>query len=93
MAGVRMLQAGGNAFDAVAATAAAQRGGTYMSGLAGLGLATVYTAHDGQLRSLDFHPRYRAISTPPVDPRRDRGRPQRQWRARQSRRLVFLAAN
>ena len=57
MAGVRMLQAGGNAFDAVAATAAALNvAEPYMSGLAGLGLATVYTAHDGQLRSLDFHP-------------------------------------
>jgi gamma-glutamyltranspeptidase/glutathione hydrolase len=56
-AGVRMLQHGGNAFDAIAATAAALNVvEPYMSGLAGLGMAVVYTAADRRVRSLDFHP-------------------------------------
>ena len=57
LAGVNMLQAGGNAFDAIAATAATLNVvEPYMSGMAGLGMATVYTAADDRLRSLDFHP-------------------------------------
>ena len=57
MAGSRMLQAGGNAFDAIAATAAALHVvEPYMSGLAGLGMATVFTAKDRRVRALDFHP-------------------------------------
>jgi gamma-glutamyltranspeptidase / glutathione hydrolase len=57
MAGVRMLHNGGNAFDAIAATAAALNVvEPYMSGLAGLGMATVFTAKDGRVRALDFHP-------------------------------------
>lgn len=56
-AGIRMLQQGGNAFDAIAATAAALNVvEPFMSGLAGLGMATVYTASDRRVRSLDFHP-------------------------------------
>lgn len=57
MAGARMLHAGGNAFDAIAAVAAALNVvEPFMSGLAGLGMATVYTAKDKQVRVLDFHP-------------------------------------
>ena len=57
LAGLRMLDQGGNAFDAIAATAAALNVvEPYMSGLAGLGMAVVYTAHDAKIRSLDFHP-------------------------------------
>ena len=57
MAGIRMLQAGGNAFDAIAATATALNVvEPYMSGLAGLGMATVFTAADRRVRTLDFHP-------------------------------------
>lgn len=56
-AGARMLQDGGNAFDAIAATAAALNVvEPYMSGLAGLGMAVVYSASDRRIRSLDFHP-------------------------------------
>jgi|TARA_R110002072_G_scaffold123048_29_gene258181 gamma-glutamyltranspeptidase/glutathione hydrolase len=57
MAGARMLSAGGNAFDAVAAVAAALNVvEPFMSGLAGLGMATLYSARDGAVRTLDFHP-------------------------------------
>lgn len=57
LAGVGMLQKGGNAFDAVVAAAAALNVvEPYMSGLAGLGMAVVRTAADGRVRSLDFHP-------------------------------------
>lgn len=56
-AGVRILQQGGNAFDAIAATAAALNVvEPFMSGLAGLGMAMVRTAADGRVRCLSFHP-------------------------------------
>jgi gamma-glutamyltranspeptidase/glutathione hydrolase len=54
-AGARVLWAGGNAFDAAAATAAAL--GVvepFMSGLAGGGMATVYSAREGRVRALMF---------------------------------------
>jgi gamma-glutamyltranspeptidase/glutathione hydrolase len=54
-AGARVLWAGGNAFDAAAAVAAAL--GVvepFMSGLAGGGMATVYVAREGRVRSLMF---------------------------------------
>ncbi|MEM6742876.1 MAG: gamma-glutamyltransferase [Pseudomonadota bacterium] len=57
LAGVRMLQNGGNAFDAAVAMAAVLNVvEPFMSGLAGLGMATVFTAKNGKVRSLDFHP-------------------------------------
>ena len=57
-AGARMLASGGNAFDAAAATAAALNVvEPFMSGLAGLGLATCYVAKEQRVRTLDFVPR------------------------------------
>src|SRR5262245_20409869 len=56
-AGAKMLASGGNAFDAAAATAAALNVvEPYMSGLAGLGLATCYVAKEQRVRTLDFVP-------------------------------------
>jgi gamma-glutamyltranspeptidase/glutathione hydrolase len=56
-AGVRLLAQGGNAFDAAAATAAALNVvEPYMSGLAGMGMATCYVAREGRVRTLDFVP-------------------------------------
>ena len=54
-AGARILRDGGNAFDAAAATAAALNVcEPFMSGLAGLGMATCYVAAEKRVRSLDF---------------------------------------
>lgn len=54
-AGVRLLAQGGNAFDAAAATAAALNVvEPYMSGLAGMGMATCYVARERRIRTLDF---------------------------------------
>lgn len=54
-AGARVLGNGGNAFDAAAATAATLNVvEPYMSGLAGLGMATCYIAAEKRVRSLDY---------------------------------------
>lgn len=56
-AGVRILADGGNAFDAIAAVAATLNVvEPFMSGLAGLGMATVWSARERRVRTLDFHP-------------------------------------
>ena len=57
-AGALMLNRGGNAFDAVVATAAALNVvEPYMSSLAGQGLATCWIAHEKRVRTLNFVPR------------------------------------
>ncbi|MGI9333608.1 MAG: gamma-glutamyltransferase, partial [Gammaproteobacteria bacterium] len=56
-AGARVLNDGGNAFDAAVATAAALNvTEPFMSGLAGLGMATCYVAAERTVRTLDFVP-------------------------------------
>ena len=54
-AGARVLRGGGNAFDAAVATAAALNAvEPFMSGLAGMGMATCYVADQERVRTLDF---------------------------------------
>jgi len=54
-AGARIMREGGNAFDAIAATAAVLNvAEPYMSGLAGMGMATMYVAKEKRVRTLDF---------------------------------------
>lgn len=56
-AGARVLRDGGNAFDAIVATAATLNVcEPFMSGIAGNGLATCYVAKEGRVRTLDFTP-------------------------------------
>ncbi|MBM3948151.1 MAG: gamma-glutamyltransferase [SAR202 cluster bacterium] len=65
MAGVRMLQAGGNAFDAAVAVASTL--GVvepFMSGPGGIGVALMYVAKEKRLRVLNFSGRAPKKATP-----------------------------
>jgi gamma-glutamyltranspeptidase/glutathione hydrolase len=72
LAGVRMLLEGGNAFDAIVATAAALNVvEPYMSGIAGVGYALTYSAADKKLRALDYCGRTPHAATPDLYPTPD----------------------
>ena len=65
LAGVRMLLQGGNAFDAIVATAAALNVvEPYMSGIAGVGYALAYSKQNKKLRVLDYCGRTPHAATP-----------------------------
>ena len=55
LAGLRVLQSGGNAFDAVVATASTLNVvEPYMSGVGGIGVALAHVAREGRVRAIDF---------------------------------------
>ena len=65
LAGVRILLAGGNAFDAIVAVAAALNvAEPYMSGIAGVGYALLYNAKEERIRTLDYCGRTPHRATP-----------------------------
>jgi gamma-glutamyltranspeptidase/glutathione hydrolase len=65
VAGLRILQQGGNAIDAAVATAAALNvAEPYMSGIAGVGYMLVYSATERRLRVLDYVGPSAAAATP-----------------------------
>jgi gamma-glutamyltranspeptidase / glutathione hydrolase len=72
LAGTRMLLQGGNAFDAIVATAAALNVvEPYMSGMAGVGYALAYSAKEKSLRVLDYCGRTPHAATPDLYPTPD----------------------
>ncbi len=72
LAGTRILLQGGNAFDAIVATAAALNVvEPYMSGIAGVGYALAYSAADEKLRVLDYCGRTPYAATPDLYPTED----------------------
>ena len=65
VAGLRVLMDGGNAFDAVVATAAALNVvEPYMSGVGGIGAALAYVAAEGRVRALNFSGRAPKAAVP-----------------------------
>ena len=67
LAGLRVLQDRGNAFDATVATAAALNVvEPYMSGVGGIGVALAYIAREGRVRALDFSGRAPNAAEPAV---------------------------
>ena len=55
LAGLRVLQDGGNAFDAAVTTASVLNVvEPYMSGMGGIGVGLAYVADEGRVRTLDF---------------------------------------
>ena len=67
LAGLRVLQDGGNAFDAVVATASTLNVvEPYMSGVGGIGVALAYVAGEGRVRALDFSGRAPQAAIPSV---------------------------
>ena len=67
MAGLDALKDGGNAFDAVVATASTLNVvEPYMSGVGGIGAALARVAREGRVRALDFSGRMPAAAEPSV---------------------------
>ncbi len=65
LAGVRMLMAGGNAFDAAVAVASTLNVcEPFMSGAAGVGVALAYVAAEDRVRALDFSGRMPQAADP-----------------------------
>jgi len=67
LAGLRILQDGGNAFDAVVATASTLNVvEPYMSGIGGIGVALVYVHKENRVRTIDFSGRAPKEASPEV---------------------------
>jgi gamma-glutamyltranspeptidase / glutathione hydrolase len=67
LAGLSVLRAGGNAFDAIVATASTLNVvEPYMSGVGGIGTALVNIAAEGRVRALDFSGRAPLAAEPSV---------------------------
>jgi gamma-glutamyltranspeptidase/glutathione hydrolase len=76
LAGLNILRAGGNAFDAIVATASTLNVvEPYMSGVGGIGTALLNVASEGRVRALDFSGRAPLAAEPSVftDETKDNG--------------------